>query len=516
LGYFPRFSARRATRKWPYSGIGVVAPAMVTVAVLVALAWLTAVPPAEARARPGGHAELASQTGARQQGGVATTQVPIPQSRPPEAPQRKQAADGKTVPAVSSKDSGQDSSREPGRGEADKDKAGKDEAAAPAAPPPPSACRVALTDELAVAPSVPAIHGPGACGGDDLVRLEAVVLPDKRKVALTPAATMRCTMATAVVNWIRSDVAPEVAKLGSEITALDNFDSYECRGRNGVVGAPLSEHGHANAIDVHGFKLADGRMIVLTDRTQPRDFRESVLHSACTRFPTVLGPDSDWHHEDHIHIDLIERRSNYRICQWDVLDPMPKVAPLMPEVRPDDAPTRETAAADEGDKKGAIEPKASSPAAKAAPTTAGKDATPAAVPSDAGKPQAAPPGKAAIDGVAQDHPANDKPSPNKAKQDNGSNDKAPPVPLPPLKSSPAGSAKEQVSTDKTVSGKASTAKAEKASADTASKDGGSKEIAPKTRAATETASSRKTAAHKPAPRRRHHRQGVWNPFGAFF
>ncbi len=160
---------------------------------------------------------------------------------------------------------------------------------------------------------------------------------------------MRCTMATAVVNWIRDDVAPEVAKLGSEIRTLDNFDSYECRGRNGVPGAHLSEHGKANAIDVHGFKLADGRMIELTDRTQPRELREAVLHSACTRFPTVLGPDSDGYHEDHIHLDLIERRSNYRICQWDVLDPLPKVAPLLPEKRPDDAPPREVAAAGAGE-----------------------------------------------------------------------------------------------------------------------------------------------------------------------
>ena len=62
---------------------------------------------------------------------------------------------------------------------------------------------------------------------------------------------------------------------------------------------------------------------------------------------TVLGPDSDWYHEEHIHLDLSERRNNYKICQWDVLDPLPQVAPLMPEERPDDAPPREVAK-DEG------------------------------------------------------------------------------------------------------------------------------------------------------------------------
>ena len=52
-----------------------------------------------------------------------------------------------------------------------------------AEPPPPSACRLALTDAIAIAPSIPDIRGPGGCGGEDLVRLEAIVLPDKRQVA---------------------------------------------------------------------------------------------------------------------------------------------------------------------------------------------------------------------------------------------------------------------------------------------------------------------------------------------
>jgi hypothetical protein len=128
------------------------------------------------------------------------------------------------------------------------------------------------------------------------------------------------------------------------IADLDNFDSFECRGRNRVVGAQLSEHGRANALDVRDLKLADGRSIALTDRTVPREVRENVLHSVCARFTTVLGPGSDGYHEDHIHLDLMERHNNYRICQWNVLDPLPQTAPLLPAERPDEAPPREAAA----------------------------------------------------------------------------------------------------------------------------------------------------------------------------
>lgn len=216
---------------------------------------------------------------------------------------------------------------------------------APTATPEPSACRLALTDEVAVAPSIPDIRGPGGCGGIDLVRLEAIVLPDKHRVAVRPPATLRCPMATAIADWVRTDVAPLTEKLGSEISGLDNYDSYECRSFNRVPGAHLSEHGRADALDVRAFRLADGRSITLTDRDVPRDFRESVLHSVCARFATVLGPDSDWYHEEHIHLDLMQRRNNYRICEWDVLDPLPKVAPLMPAVRPEQAPPRDGARA---------------------------------------------------------------------------------------------------------------------------------------------------------------------------
>jgi len=201
-----------------------------------------------------------------------------------------------------------------------------------------------LTEEIAIAPSIPDIHGPGECGGEDLVRLEAVVLPDKRRVSVKPAAILRCPMASAIVAWIRTDVAPLAANLGSVISDLDNFDSFECRGRNRMVGGRLSEHGRANALDVRAFKLANGQSVSLTDRTVARAFRESVLHSMCARFSTVLGPGSDGYHEDHIHLDLMERRNNYKICQWDVLDPLPPIAPLLPAERPDEAPPRELAA----------------------------------------------------------------------------------------------------------------------------------------------------------------------------
>src|SRR5215510_10592974 len=80
--------------------------------------------------------------------------------------------------------------------------------ATPEEAPAPSACRLRLTAELAIAPSLPALAGPGECVEDDVVRLEAVRLADKTQVAVTPPAILRCSFAEAIVHWVREDVVP--------------------------------------------------------------------------------------------------------------------------------------------------------------------------------------------------------------------------------------------------------------------------------------------------------------------
>jgi hypothetical protein len=199
------------------------------------------------------------------------------------------------------------------------------EQAAAAAPAAPSACQVQLAKDAVFHP-LPVLIGPGECGAVDAVQLDAVILPDQTRVPLVPAATLRCAMADEVARWVREDVAPAVIRLGAPLRGLDNFDSYECRGRNRVRGATLSEHGRANALDVRGFKLGNGQTVGLTDVKVAKDWRDGIRASACARFSTVLGPGSDGAHEEHIHLDLAERRNNYKLCEWDVREPAPPPA----------------------------------------------------------------------------------------------------------------------------------------------------------------------------------------------
>jgi hypothetical protein len=192
------------------------------------------------------------------------------------------------------------------------------EESAPAAVPSPCDLRLA---QVAGFRPLGKLVAPGECGAPDAVLLETVTLPDKSKVAIAPPATLRCEMAEAVTAWLRDDVAPAAQKLGAPLRRLDDLGSYECRGRDRVRGATLSEHGRANALDVHDFRLGNGQPIVLADPKAPKDFRDAVREAACARFATVLGPGSDAEHGEHVHIDLEERRNNYKLCEWDVREP---------------------------------------------------------------------------------------------------------------------------------------------------------------------------------------------------
>jgi len=182
--------------------------------------------------------------------------------------------------------------------------------------PAPSACQQRLTPDIASIHSLASISGPGSCGAEDVVGLDAVLLKDGERIALAPAATLRCPMAEAVARWIRQEVAPAaVATLGSPLRAIVTGTSYECRGRDRDPNAKVSEHGHANALDLSGFKLANGTTVQLTDKTASKEFREIIRQSACANFTTVLGPGSDSYHENHVHLDLLDRPSGYRVCE---------------------------------------------------------------------------------------------------------------------------------------------------------------------------------------------------------
>ena len=192
-----------------------------------------------------------------------------------------------------------------------------------------SACARRLRNRALFTP-LPAIEGPGECGATDVVRLAAVMMPDRRVVALDPPVTLRCGMAEAVSEFMRSNLAPTALALGAPLAAIATAASYDCRGRNRERDAKLSEHGRANALDISALKLADGRLVVLADPAVPQEARQSMRVAACRYFTTVLGPGADGFHTAHVHLDRIVRRGGLRLCQWDMRGPTLAAVPLPP------------------------------------------------------------------------------------------------------------------------------------------------------------------------------------------
>lgn len=195
----------------------------------------------------------------------------------------------------------------------------------------PSLCRLALETIAQIKP-LPERKGPGSCGGADMVSLEAVRMPDGAPVTVSPAAELRCEMATRMARWIRDEAAPVFAP--ARLTGVLNYDSYDCRGRNRVAGAKISEHGKGNALDIRAFVLAGNKQVSPIDYQVAHELRENLKAAACKSFTTVLGPGSDGYHEQHIHFDIAEHRGGYRICHWEVRDHPVEVAAVIPLPRP--------------------------------------------------------------------------------------------------------------------------------------------------------------------------------------
>ena len=195
---------------------------------------------------------------------------------------------------------------------------------------------------IAAVTLMPRLIGPGACGGADMVELDAVLLADQTRVAIKPAPVITCGFAAALAQWLREDAAPRLSALGSKLRSVENYDAFECRARNRVAGAKISNHGKGIAIDLRAFTLADDRRISPTDATVAKDLREALRDTACARFTTVLGPGAAYHN-DHIHLDTQVRSHGYRICEWDVRMPPAEVAAAqvpLPRPRPATAPVK--------------------------------------------------------------------------------------------------------------------------------------------------------------------------------
>ncbi|HHX89855.1 MAG TPA: extensin-like protein [Paracoccus sp.] len=151
------------------------------------------------------------------------------------------------------------------------------------------------------------------CGVAEPVRVSAVA-----GIRLSQAATLDCDTARAFDRWVRHEMQPAIGRTGGGVTQIRVAAHYTCRPRNNRSGARVSEHGRGRAIDIAGFRLADGRVVAVLSDWRSGPFQQALrqMHaSACGIFRTTLGPGSDGHHEDHFHFDMAHRRGGGTFCR---------------------------------------------------------------------------------------------------------------------------------------------------------------------------------------------------------
>jgi len=184
-----------------------------------------------------------------------------------------------------------------------------------------------------VGESLPEMPGPtpvnssstniAGCGIEAPVRLVAIVLQDGNKVTLASPLVMRASLAGSIADWVRDDLVPAIASKGDRLAQITGVGAYQCRSRDHIAGAKLSEHAIGNAMDMEAFVTAKGTHFAVAQGhgdvpEDRRSFLAQMKKTACRRFMTVLGPGADSYHALHLHVDLEARRSGSHLCEWDL------------------------------------------------------------------------------------------------------------------------------------------------------------------------------------------------------
>ena len=164
-------------------------------------------------------------------------------------------------------------------------------------------CTADLTRMGATFRVLPDSRGPGACSAINSVLLTGA------GASITQLRATQCQLARHFVAWVRGPVQQAAREVyGLSVVRVETMGSYACRQVRGVASASLSEHAFANAIDVAGFVLADGRRVTVKTGWQGASadaaFLRRIRKAACQRFKTVLSPDYNAAHADHLHLDM--------------------------------------------------------------------------------------------------------------------------------------------------------------------------------------------------------------------
>jgi len=148
-------------------------------------------------------------------------------------------------------------------------------------------------------------HRPNKTCGWDVARN----VTHSAGIKLAPdAANMQCPLSIASYLWTREINKVALEEFGHSVTAIVHFGTYSCRRQNGNSSGQWSEHAFANAWDIAGFELSNGRVISVRTgwqgKADEKRFLRRARKVACRIFNVTLSPDFNAAHADHFHLDM--------------------------------------------------------------------------------------------------------------------------------------------------------------------------------------------------------------------
>lgn len=147
-------------------------------------------------------------------------------------------------------------------------------------------------------------EGKGVCGW----KVARAVYGQNDITLSSGEANMQCPLAIATYLWTREIDKIAKERYGEGLAKIHHMGTYSCRRQNGNESGEWSEHAFANAWDVSGFELENGRHISVLKHWETVDqdaaFLRDIRKTACKLFNVTLSPDFNAAHRDHFHLDM--------------------------------------------------------------------------------------------------------------------------------------------------------------------------------------------------------------------
>jgi hypothetical protein len=169
--------------------------------------------------------------------------------------------------------------------------------------PPQCAALLRQANQQRLITSVAVADSQGDCPLANVVRVR-----DFGTVKLSSSFLASCPLALSSALFIEQQVRPLTEKLtGQALTQIDHLGSFACRNVYNRAQGRLSEHATADALDISGFRLANGEVVTVLRgwpdaQTQP--WLRAVLSMSCYYYGNGLGPEYNAAHANHFHLGM--------------------------------------------------------------------------------------------------------------------------------------------------------------------------------------------------------------------